>query len=104
MFDEAPRGPLGAATMVFRTGWGNLAVLGAVVMLGALVMEPFAQLIVRYPVRSVEAGIATVGRAQAYDSGRGLETCEFPSIKIRREEYAESKQWKLASLLGQSGA
>lgn len=77
IFDDASRGPFGAVRLMFRTRAG-LIVLGSLVAVFALVLDPFAQQIVSYPSRSVVTKTAKVGRAQAYDAGHdyGLQTCK----------------------------
>jgi hypothetical protein len=68
LFDDASRGPFGAVRLMIRTKTG-LIVLGGLVAVLALALDPFSQIIVSYPSRSVVKKTASVGRAQAYDSG-----------------------------------
>ena len=74
LFDDASRGPGGAVRLMFRTRSG-LIMLGSLVAVLALVVDPFAQQIVSYPLRSVVVETASVGRAQWYDAGLDLGSC-----------------------------
>jgi Protein of unknown function (DUF3176) len=67
LFDDASRGPFGAVRLMIRTKT-SLIVLGSLAAVLALAMDPFAQVIVSYPSRSVVTKTAKVGRAQAYDA------------------------------------
>ncbi|KAE9377208.1 hypothetical protein N431DRAFT_555454 [Stipitochalara longipes BDJ] len=75
VFDDASRGPAGAMRLMFRTK-SFLIVLGSLVAVLALVVDPFAQQIVSYPLRSVVVETAAVGRAQAYDAKLNLSSLE----------------------------
>lgn len=77
IFDDASRGPLGAARLIFKTRAVRLAAVGAAITVLSLVMDPASQQIVGFPERSVIVGGASVGRAQAYDAGLLLESCKF---------------------------
>jgi hypothetical protein len=77
-FDDASRGPLGAAKLILQTSAFHLATLGGLITILSLVMDPFAQQILSYRSRNVvvSGGWATVWRAQAYDEQVDLSTCK----------------------------
>lgn len=54
--------------LIVRTRAIQLVAIGALIMILAVVMDPFTQQIVSYPSEQVEVGSASVGRAQGYDS------------------------------------
>jgi len=94
VFDDASRGPIGAARLIFRTNVVRLAALGGLVVVVSLLMDPFTQQIVSYPSRSVQAGTASVGRALAYDAGIALNTCKFWNLcQILCVLRLETKTW-----------
>jgi len=76
-FDDASRGPLGAAKLILQTSAFHLATLGGIVTILSLVMDPFAQQILSYRSRNVNSGSASVWRAQAYDEQVDLSSCKF---------------------------
>ena len=81
IFDDAARGPAGAIRLLGRVGLGWIS-LGCLVTVGSVVMENFVQGVVSFPERRVEVvGMATVGRAQSYDAGLALTSCEFPASR-----------------------
>jgi hypothetical protein len=77
IFDDASRGPLGAAMLILRTRTMKLAALGSMITVLSLVMDPFAQQIVSYPARDVVVSKATMGTTQIYDAGLDISTCEL---------------------------
>ncbi|KAF2146950.1 uncharacterized protein K452DRAFT_337265, partial [Aplosporella prunicola CBS 121167] len=63
-FEEASRGPWGAFVFLWRLKkWNPLALVGCVVMIAALAMDPFAQQIVSFPVRYERDANATASIA-----------------------------------------
>lgn len=76
-FDDASRGPMGAAKLVMQTSAFHLATLGGIITILALVMDPFAQQILAYPSRNVLSGRAEVWRAQSYDEQVDLSSCKY---------------------------
>lgn len=75
-FDDASRGPMGAAQLIIRTSAFHLATLGSLITILSLVMDPFAQQILSYPQRTIHVGHASVKRAQVYDEGVDLSTLD----------------------------
>ncbi|OJD13755.1 hypothetical protein AJ78_05822 [Emergomyces pasteurianus Ep9510] len=64
VFDDASRGPLGALYIIFFLRGRHLASLGALITILTLVLDPFMQQIIVYPVGVVyrESGEASVAR------------------------------------------
>lgn len=62
----------------------GLVGVGAIIMLLAIVMDPFAQQIVAYPTRKVDVGVASVGRAQSYDTIQGQEGLYNGMLSLNR--------------------
>ncbi|MCJ1468708.1 hypothetical protein MMC07_007338 [Pseudocyphellaria aurata] len=68
LFDDASRGPWGAAGLLFSLRARHLALLGAVITILTLLFDPFIQQVVVYPDRLVPAEMkATIARAQTYE-------------------------------------
>lgn len=70
-FDDASRGPWGAATLLRTTNFkAILASLGAVITIFGLAIEPMAQQIIDFPVRNITSTTetATIGIADTYYS------------------------------------
>ncbi len=65
-FDRATRGPLGCLQLLLQPARGNVALMGALITVAALVLEPSVQLILTYPSRMVAIGTATLPRLQYY--------------------------------------
>lgn len=76
-FDDASRGPFGAAQLIIRTSAFHLATLGSLITILSLVMDPFAQQILSYPQRTIQIGRASAKRAQFYDEQVDLSTCKL---------------------------
>jgi hypothetical protein len=105
MFDDASRGPLGALRLAWTTKGANLVVLGCAVTVLCMVMDPFAQQIVSYPVRTVDAALAVVGRAQAYDAGLSLDSCKCIIYLISKAHKIDFRtQWIVACSLDLNSA
>ncbi len=64
LFDDASRGPLGATMLLLKTKMIKLVALGSLITVMSLIMEPFAQQIVWYKLRSIESDKAAIGSAQ----------------------------------------
>jgi len=80
LFDDASRGPWGAAVFLWGTrGRAKLAALGAIITIAALAIEPFAQQILEFGTRTVSEssndasmGFARLWQSNAFHStGRG---------------------------------
>jgi hypothetical protein len=72
IFDDASRGPLGAIGLFCTAETvSSVAIVGAQITLAALVIDPFTQLVVTYPLKQVLAqdGIAVIHTSSIYDSG-----------------------------------
>ena len=73
-YDSASRGPLGSTTLLWRLGLRHpLASCGALITILMLVIDPFAQQIIRYSNCDVpvDGAVATVTRTNYYE-GHGL--------------------------------
>ncbi|KAK0615211.1 hypothetical protein B0T17DRAFT_510998 [Bombardia bombarda] len=67
VYDDASRGALGAIRMLFRLRGGMSGSFGAVIMIIALLLNPFAQQMATYPTRTVSSPVgATNYRAASY--------------------------------------
>ncbi|KEZ41920.1 hypothetical protein SAPIO_CDS6623 [Scedosporium apiospermum] len=76
-FDDASRGPWGSFCLLWHSKRRDaLAVIGCIITILALAIDPFAQQIVSFPSRTVPSDTATawIRRAQAYDSGTIVRT------------------------------
>lgn len=76
IFDDASRGPLGAVGLFLTAETAcSVAAVGALITLAALVIDPFTQLVVTYPLRPVtlENGIASINTTSVYDSGATMQ-------------------------------
>jgi hypothetical protein len=85
IFDDASRGPLGAIGLFCTAETASsVAVVGALITLAALVIDPFTQLVVTYPLRpvSMENGIAVVYTSSIYDSGATIQYKSFTRLAI----------------------
>lgn len=67
-FDAASRGPMGATRLLVVLGFSQLASIGCLVTVMALVSDAFVQQSVRYPLRRAN-NTATVPISQYYDRG-----------------------------------
>ncbi|MCJ1284554.1 hypothetical protein MMC26_003887 [Xylographa opegraphella] len=67
-FDNASRGPYGAFQMIIRSHLLHTATVGAVITLLALLVDPFIQQVITYPLLPIPTSNATVPRAQMYDA------------------------------------
>jgi hypothetical protein len=84
-FDDASRGSLGAIGLFFTAETASsVAAVGALITLAALVIDPFTQLVITYPLRpvSTENGIAVVYTSSTYDSGATIQCKSFTRIAI----------------------
>jgi uncharacterized protein (DUF2342 family) len=76
IFDDASRGSLGAIGLFFTAETASsVAAVGALITLAALVIDPFMQLVVTYPLQQVPAenGIALVYTSSIYGSGATMQ-------------------------------
>ncbi|KAL3467196.1 hypothetical protein BJX64DRAFT_192179 [Aspergillus heterothallicus] len=67
-FDSASRGPLGSLLIILRHRGASFVSFGAVLIIVALLFDPFMQQIIKYPlheVDTIDAGNATAPRAYA---------------------------------------
>jgi hypothetical protein len=81
IFDDASRGPLGAISLFLTAETASsVAAVGALITLAALVIDPFTQLVVTYPLLPVTVanGIAKINTTSVYDSGATL-IVRFPN-------------------------
>lgn len=79
LFDDASRGPWGAASLLFNLRARRLALLGAVITILTFLFDPFIQQVVVYPDRLVPAEVnATIARAQNYEARN--EGVTLPSV------------------------
>lgn len=77
IFDDASRGPLGAIGLFLTLETASsVAAVGALITLAALVIDPFTQLVVTYPLNQVptEDGVALVYNSSVYDSGATMQS------------------------------
>lgn len=68
-YDEASRGPWGSLQLLFsirKSDW--IASLGAALTIISMALDPFAQQIIAYRVRQVDAGTAYLAAAQTLDN------------------------------------
>ncbi|KAJ8130578.1 hypothetical protein O1611_g3049 [Lasiodiplodia mahajangana] len=74
LFEEASRGPCGAAVLSWAVHIrAKLALFGSIITILALAMEPFTQQILAFPSRIVPSNqLASFGFGMEYDSGIGL--------------------------------
>jgi hypothetical protein len=80
ILDDASRGPLGAIGLFFTAETAcSVAAVGALITLAALVIDPFTQLVVTYPLQQIptENGIAVVYTSSIYDSGATMQRKSF---------------------------
>jgi hypothetical protein len=87
IFDDASRGPLGAISLFFTAETASsVAAVGALITLAALVIDPFTQLVVTYPLRQVptEDGVAVVYTSSIYDSGATMQRKSFTRPALDR--------------------
>ena len=73
-FDEASRGPWGALKLISTTAMRTKIIyLGAIVVILSLAIDPFVQQILTYRTEMVRSskGVASIGKADAFDSGSG---------------------------------
>ena len=86
-YDSASRGPLGSTTLLWRLGLRHpLASCGALITIVMLVIDPFAQQIIRYRNCDVpiDGGVATVARTnyyQGHGSLVGIEETTEPALQ-----------------------
>ena len=86
-YDSASRGPLGSSTLLWRLGLRHpLASCGALITILMLVIDPFAQQIMRYRDCDVpiDGGFATVARTnyyQGHGSQVGIEDVTEPALQ-----------------------
>ena len=66
-FDQVSRGPWGAMRMMLSFRFFDLANLGALIILIALLVDPFMQQIIAYPVTSRIIDGASVAKVQIYE-------------------------------------
>jgi hypothetical protein len=88
VFDDASRGPLGAVSLFFTPeAASSVAAVGALITLAALVIDPFTQLVITYPLRPVSTGngIAMLNTTSVYHSGA---TMERKSLEHLALDYA----------------
>lgn len=56
-FDQASRGALGSLQLLLRLGFRDtIAIIGSLVTIASLAMDPFTQQIIQYPTRAVQQG------------------------------------------------
>lgn len=72
VFEDAARGPLGSAMMLWKFRGKGLASLGAVVVIGSLTLDFAFQQLVTYPLLPVAVGNASVGMRPAVHRSRVL--------------------------------
>jgi hypothetical protein len=80
IFDDASRGPLGAISLFLTAETASsVAAVGALITLAALVIDPFTQLVVTYPLLPVTAanGIAKINTTSVCDSGATMNGKSF---------------------------
>jgi hypothetical protein len=80
VFVDASHGLLGAIGLFFTAETASsVAAVGALIMLAALVIDPFTQLVVTYPLRRVptDNGIVVVYTSSIYDSGPRMQRMSF---------------------------
>lgn len=61
VFEDAARGPMGSAVMLWKFRGKGLACLGAVIVISSLALDFAFQQLVTYPLKPVGVGNATVG-------------------------------------------
>ena len=79
-FDDASRGPWGAIHMLSSPMVLDLAGLGALITVVALLVDPLTQQILSFSTAEIPSDLATVSRAQMYDGGRSADECELDSL------------------------
>ena len=67
IFDQVSRGPWGAMRMMLSFKFFKLANLSALVILVALLVDPFMQQIIAYPATSSNIDGASIAKAQVYE-------------------------------------
>jgi hypothetical protein len=85
IFDDASRGPLGAISLLFTAETASsVAAVGALITLAALVIDPFTQLVVTYPLKQVRTqdGIAVIYTSSIYDSGAIIQCKSFTRLAL----------------------
>jgi hypothetical protein len=85
IFADASRGPLGAIGLFFTAETvSSVATVGALITLAALVIDPFTQLVVTYPLKQVRTqdGIAVIYTSSIYDSGAIIQCKSFTRFAL----------------------
>ena len=95
VYDDASRGPFGALKLVLRSRPGAiLASCASVLMIAALLIDPFAQLVLTFESRAVPASDekASMGIAKAFDAGSGIFQNHAGGISVRM--YAHPRTYE----------
>ncbi|KAF1982956.1 hypothetical protein K402DRAFT_339435 [Aulographum hederae CBS 113979] len=79
-FDDASRGPWGAALLLWRLKTRSLACVGAAIIILSISFDPLFQQVVAYPSRSVPGGTSSISRSFLYKP-------ETPTIFISNDVF-----------------
>lgn len=87
IFDDASRGPLGAIGLLLTAETGSsVAAVGALITLAALVIDPFTQLVITYPLSRAPMmnGTAVFSTSSIYDTGATMQGKPFTYSNLSR--------------------
>ena len=102
VFDDASRGPVGAIKLIFRTrNTALLASCASVLTIAALLIDPFAQLVLSFPSRPTPTihQVASIGIAKAYNANTTVTANHGPPYAVRKLSCRFHGQSKAETLL-----